>query len=294
MNLIRFARTSITRISSSYPAKRCSLVFLFTCFSAACGSGGVSSVEDSASNELNIGAASENVPGDIVEVEVGLGLQASPDSQISITQIPVPSSPEPVPAGTVVTPVQSVEDNTPVVFVPESEALPVAELEPVEPEPAEPEPAPAVVLEDVACDADPETLRTALLELTNQARAIARSCGNSFHEAVAPLQWDDSLSRAAFNHSSDMSTHNFFSHTGSDGSTPAQRATDEGFVFSTVGENIAAGQRTTGTVQQGWLESPGHCQNIMRPNYTHMGASCVLDTGADFSRYWTVVFGRPR
>ncbi len=196
--------------------------------------------------------------------------------------------------------------------VPESDAVAQTEPEPqaqpepeIQPEPevqAEPELESGgstsideliqVDLRNLACDADPGIVGAALLELTNQSRQQSQVCGSSVHQAVAPLEWDESLSRAALSHSVDMSTHNFFSHTGSDGSSSFQRAVAEGFPSMSVGENIAAGQRTTGAVQDGWMGSPGHCQNIMRSSYTHMGASCVLDEGVDFTRYWTVVFGR--
>ncbi len=150
----------------------------------------------------------------------------------------------------------------------------------------------AIALEDASCDADPELFKQALLALTNRSRQSSQVCGNSVHDAVLPLEWDDTLSRAAHNHSSDMSTHNFFSHTGSDGSSAFQRVTMEGFPSGNVGENIAAGQTTTGSVQDSWMNSTGHCQNIMLPSYTHMGASCVVNEGSDFRNYWTVVFGR--
>jgi len=131
-----------------------------------------------------------------------------------------------------------------------------------------------------------------LLELTNQSRGTTQVCGGVLHQAVPALEWDDSLGIAARNHSIDMATHNFFSHTGSDGSSSFNRATALGFPSRAVGENIAAGQRTAGSAQSGWIESAGHCRNIMLATYTHMGASCIENSGADFQRYWTVVFGR--
>lgn len=156
----------------------------------------------------------------------------------------------------------------------------VAELEPL------------IAPENVVCNASKEEIASALLELTNLARGSEQICSTASYPSVSELAWDDSLEAAAIRHSLDMATHNFYSHTGSDGSKASTRALEEGFTFSYVGENIAAGQRTTGSAQSGWLQSVGHCVNIMRTNYTHMGAACVEDSGADYSRYWTVVFGR--
>lgn len=148
------------------------------------------------------------------------------------------------------------------------------------------------VAEDSSCSASPELLKASLLELTNESRGTAQVCGSELHQAVSALEWDDSLAAAARNHSIDMATHNFFNHTGSDGSSSFSRATAQGFPSRAVGENIAAGQRTTGSAQSGWIESAGHCRNIMYSNYTHMGASCIENSDTDFQRYWTVVFGR--
>jgi len=38
-----------------------------------------------------------------------------------------------------------------------------------------------------------------------------------------------------------------------------------------VGENIAYGPKTADEVVQGWLDSPGHCANIMDPRFAEMG-----------------------
>jgi uncharacterized protein YkwD len=91
-----------------------------------------------------------------------------------------------------------------------------------------------------------------------------------------------------------MGDYNFFSHTGSDGLTVGDRVRNAGYDWSAVGENIAAGQQTINTVMMVWLESPGHCANIMRPIYTEFGAASYSVYGSDYSIYWTQVFARPR
>ena len=91
-----------------------------------------------------------------------------------------------------------------------------------------------------------------------------------------------------------MATNNFFSHTGSDGLSVSNRVDATGYEWSTVGENIAAGQSTVTQVVQGWLNSEGHCRNIMNANFTELGAERVDSTSADFSTYWTQVFAAPR
>lgn len=57
-----------------------------------------------------------------------------------------------------------------------------------------------------------------------------------------PLTVDPRLRTAAYLDSQDMAVANFFSHTGSNGSTPAQRISAQGYVWNTWGENVASGQ----------------------------------------------------
>jgi uncharacterized protein YkwD len=135
----------------------------------------------------------------------------------------------------------------------------------------------------------------AMLEAVNAARSQARSCG-SYGEfaAAAPLTWNCKLKAAAFAHSGDMANNDYFSHTGSDGSTVADRVTSAGYSWSSVGENIAAGlsYSAVSAVMQGWLDSPGHCANIMRSSYTEFGSSKYSNPSSTYRVYWTQVFAR--
>ncbi|PIE35699.1 MAG: hypothetical protein CSA54_05240 [Gammaproteobacteria bacterium] len=99
------------------------------------------------------------------------------------------------------------------------------------------------------------------------------------------------LMQAAREHSLDMATHNFFNHIGSDGLSVADRATQSGYVWRTVGENIAAGQRSAKEAVDGWLASAGHCRNLMNPDFTEVAVDCVEDAGSDYGTYWTNVLG---
>ncbi|MBN9405904.1 MAG: CAP domain-containing protein [Burkholderiales bacterium] len=135
---------------------------------------------------------------------------------------------------------------------------------------------------------------SALLSAINAARAQARVCtaGGSTLPAVAALAWNAQLAAAADRHSADMAGNNFFSHTGSDGSTFDQRITQAGYRWTSAGENIAAGYSSVVDVVQGWLGSPGHCVNIMSASYTEFGASCRYSAASQYKSYWTTDFGR--
>ena len=133
-----------------------------------------------------------------------------------------------------------------------------------------------------------------ILAAVNAARAAPRTCGTQHFEAAPPLAWNDTLAHAAQEHSSDMAVQRYFSHVGKDGRAVAQRATKAGYRWRLVGENIAAGQETAERAVAGWLDSPGHCVNIMEPRFTEMGAAFDISGGDRPGRvYWTQVFGTP-
>lgn len=125
-----------------------------------------------------------------------------------------------------------------------------------------------------------------VVSLTNDYRIL---------EGLQPLTLNNSLSNAAQTHSQDMAYNDFFSHTGSTGTTVSDRTTSAGYDSYYVGENIAAGHITAEQVVQGWMNSPGHRENILNPNYTEIGVGYYYlenDTGeVNYSRYWAQNFG---
>jgi uncharacterized protein YkwD len=130
-----------------------------------------------------------------------------------------------------------------------------------------------------------------ILDAVNAARAVPRNCGERAFGAAPPVAWNDALGAAALAHSRDMAAHRHFGHQGTDGSMVASRATRAGYAWRLIGENIAAGQPSAREAVEGWIESPGHCANLMNPAFTEMGA------GYEISRaklpgfvYWTQVF----
>lgn len=134
-----------------------------------------------------------------------------------------------------------------------------------------------------------------ILSAVNSARASRRVCGDTAYPAVPALRWNEALADAALRHSRDMATRRYFSHRAKDGSQIAQRATRAGYSWRRVGENIAFGQRTPEEAVAGWLDSPGHCANIMNGSFTEMGAAFgVTPERIPGIIYWTQTFGTPR
>ncbi len=128
-----------------------------------------------------------------------------------------------------------------------------------------------------------------MLDLINNVRAEARNCGDTFFPAAPPLNWDDRVAAAALSHSTDMAKNKLFDHEGSDGSDPGDRLMNEGYDPSNWGENIAVGFDLEAVVMDAWLNSPGHCANIMDPSYEDVGVG--VDKGkfkGKMETYWTL------
>ncbi|MFI8874090.1 CAP domain-containing protein [Streptomyces sp. NPDC055243] len=120
----------------------------------------------------------------------------------------------------------------------------------------------------------------AVLRLTNAERTA---------QGLRPLSPDPHLTVAAQGHSADMVARAFYSHTSPDGGEPWHRASAAGSTHRAIGENIACGQRTPAEVVDGWMNSPGHRANILKPSFTHLGVGFA--GGGSAGTYWTQLFG---
>ncbi|MEE1867779.1 CAP domain-containing protein [Pseudomonas auratipiscis] len=132
-----------------------------------------------------------------------------------------------------------------------------------------------------------------LLSMINSARSQQRQCGSQTFAASAPLAWNAVLAGVAETHTRAMANQNFLDHIDRDGGTPGDRAELAGYAGQLTGENIAAGQDTPRKVVDGWLASPGHCANLMNPQFTELGAAYAVDPKSDAGIYWTAMFGAP-
>ena len=129
-----------------------------------------------------------------------------------------------------------------------------------------------------------------MLELTNAARKTARTCGSASYGPASALTWNDALANAAERHAADMAAYNYFDHKSKDGRTLVNRVEAAGYTnWRSLAENIAAGQTTPEEVVEGWLNSPGHCQNIMNPALKELGVGYVA--GGSYRHYWVQDFG---
>lgn len=142
--------------------------------------------------------------------------------------------------------------------------------------------------------ADAPAISRRVLELVNAARAQARKCGNQSYPAVPALTLRPALEYAARLQALDMAKRGYMSHTGSDGSSPGDRVKRAQYAWRTVAENVAAGQSTAEAAVQSWLDSPGHCSNLMGAKFTEMGIAYVVNLERPEGIFWAQVFAAPQ
>lgn len=136
-----------------------------------------------------------------------------------------------------------------------------------------------------------------VLLLVNEYRAAGANCDSQGQfAATQPLAMDAILRCSSRLHSLDMFERDYFDHTNPDGEDPFDRMEDAGFSGSYMGENIAWGQSSPTAVMEAWIDSDGHCANVMNPNFTLLGVGYYpgSDNWRDGQHFWTQNLGAPR
>ncbi|MBS0577694.1 MAG: CAP domain-containing protein [Proteobacteria bacterium] len=132
------------------------------------------------------------------------------------------------------------------------------------------------------------------VDLINAARARGARCGSHQLGPAPPLHLSMQLSDVALGHAVDMARHNYFEHEDLQGHTPAERVRAAGYPEKLVGENIAYGPKSAEEVVRGWLDSPGHCENIMDARFSEVGIAYTAGSGSKRGLYWVQVFAAPK
>jgi uncharacterized protein YkwD len=132
------------------------------------------------------------------------------------------------------------------------------------------------------------------LELVNEVRARGTHCGDHSFGPAPPVRLSGTLAGVAQGHATDMAAHNYFEHEDLAGHSPADRVRAVGYREKLVGENIAYGPKSAEEVVQGWLDSPGHCENIMDPRFAEMGVAYAAGQASRRGLYWVQLLAAPR
>jgi uncharacterized protein YkwD len=132
------------------------------------------------------------------------------------------------------------------------------------------------------------------LQLINDVRARGTRCGERSFASAPPVTLSWTLTTVALGHATDMADHGYFEHEDLAGQSPADRVRPVGYHEKLVGENIAYGPQSVEEVVQGWLDSPGHCENIMDPRFAEMGIALAQGHASRHGLYWVQLLVEPR
>ena len=124
-------------------------------------------------------------------------------------------------------------------------------------------------------------MRKAVVCLINQQRT-------SHH--LPALREQPQLERSAQGWTNTMVLQNIFTH----GTAFWNRISAVGYDWQVAGENIATGFSTPQQVVSAWMASPGHCRNILDPQYASVGtgiSSLPVLSATSGPATWTQDFG---
>jgi len=130
--------------------------------------------------------------------------------------------------------------------------------------------------------------------LVNEARMQGHHCGNRSWPRADPVRLSATLSEIARQHALDMARHHYFDHQDLNGRSPADRVRAAGYRERRIAENIAYGTLSIGDAIAGWLNSPGHCDNIMDPRFKEMGIAFAQGGEDHREVYWVQLFADPK
>jgi len=130
----------------------------------------------------------------------------------------------------------------------------------------------------------PSNFQQDILNLVNAERKKA---------GLQPLKLNSQLAQAAQNHTNDMVSKGYFSHTSPSGGKMVMRVKATGYAYTSIGENIAAGNATAAGTMTQWMNSSGHRANILNPKFKELGVG-YAPSQDQYKHYWTQVFGAAR
>jgi hypothetical protein len=128
--------------------------------------------------------------------------------------------------------------------------------------------------------------QTSLFDLTNETRV---------ERGLNPLTESAKLDEAALLKARDIMENDYFAHTSPSGLSPWYWFQQTGYSFKYAGENLAIGFLDSEEVNQAWLDSPSHRENLLNEDYTEIGLAVL--TGNYQGQETTVVvqmFGTPK
>jgi len=159
--------------------------------------------------------------------------------------------------------------------------------------------APAPAPDAPGCPHSGKLPRPAAIEETRAAVLCLLNAERAKH-GLHPLARNLLLELSSQRHSDDMATRKFFSHDAPEGTDPQARMKAEGYPLPWTGENLYMGTNAAASPVEaldGWMNSPGHRANILRPQFTQVGVGVAYSSAKpgdpDPAGVYTTNFGGP-
>ena len=100
---------------------------------------------------------------------------------------------------------------------------------------------------------------------------LAATNANRLANNQTELTISQSLTSAAQAKAEDMVKRDYWAHIAPDGKTPWAFINESGYKYRAAGENLAYGFNSSEQTVAGWMNSPSHKENMLKPNYKEVG-----------------------
>lgn len=140
--------------------------------------------------------------------------------------------------------------------------------------------------DDVIVPLAPDEFNTPSADINSDFNTLIN--GARLASDVGPLSFDARLGSAAQDYAELMLERNHFGHIGPDGSVFTARVAATGYDFTSLRENIAAGQQSVGSVFTAWQGSDGHRENNLAGDVDDFGLGFAQE-GSDTR--WVLILG---
>ena len=128
-------------------------------------------------------------------------------------------------------------------------------------------------------------ISSVLVDLTNDSRQA---------NDISALSVSPILTEAAQKKADDMAENGYFAHESPDGILPWHWFKEAGYRFLYAGENLAINFSDSEKVEEAWMNSPGHRDNILNSKFTEIGIATSRGTYEGRDTVFVVqMFGRP-
>lgn len=171
-------------------------------------------------------------------------------------------------------------------FVKNQQGQCVPQAVPADPGEQAPSPFPPIPANNAYCapivnwSPDFEAAEAELLTLLNAERAKV---------GLPPLEYNPQLACAARAHAVDIAQRKFFDHVNPDGENFTERITKAGYTWNRSAENLGMGYPTAAMQINGWMNSPGHRENVLASNVNEAGPGVYSGWKGPI---WAMTFGR--